>query len=225
MKLLDHLLSTDPAAPRLTVYNETTGARLDFSAQTLDNWASKIANMLIEELDLTPGQAIAVDLPASWQAAVTVLGALAARIEPQLIDAEHAGSVAACFTTLERHDAWAAKGVETVLVSKDPFGRGIEESGGELPDDSLDFGPIVRFYGDQYFGDAPRLDEAVTPTTAERVLAQGWETYEQFTDAVLAPLAAGGSSVIVTGTASTERIAEIAENEKVTLQISPTKLL
>ena len=48
MELLQHILSTDPAAPRLTVYTETTGARMDFSAQTLDNWAAKVANLLEE---------------------------------------------------------------------------------------------------------------------------------------------------------------------------------
>ncbi|HHU67066.1 MAG TPA: TIGR03089 family protein, partial [Corynebacterium sp.] len=36
MELLAHLLRTDPSTPRLTVYNESTGARLDFSAVTLD---------------------------------------------------------------------------------------------------------------------------------------------------------------------------------------------
>ena len=46
MELLAHLLHADAASPRLTVYNETTGARMDFSGQTLDNWVAKIANML-----------------------------------------------------------------------------------------------------------------------------------------------------------------------------------
>jgi len=34
MELLAHLLTTDPAAPRLTVYNETTGARLVFRGRS-----------------------------------------------------------------------------------------------------------------------------------------------------------------------------------------------
>ena len=46
--MLNHLLNADAAAPRLTVYNESTGARMDFSAQTLENWFAKIANMLEE---------------------------------------------------------------------------------------------------------------------------------------------------------------------------------
>ena len=50
MSMLAPLLATDPAAPRLTVYDETAGTRVEFSAITLDNWANKIANMLILSL-------------------------------------------------------------------------------------------------------------------------------------------------------------------------------
>ena len=80
MELLQHLLSADASAPRLSVYNESDGTRMDFSAQTLENWTSKIANMLLEELDLEPGaeSRILIDLPVSWQSAVIALGALAA---------------------------------------------------------------------------------------------------------------------------------------------------
>ena len=78
MELLAHLLNADAATPRLTVYDESTGARMDFSAQTLDNWVAKIANMLEEELDLEPDSTIVIDVPTSWQAAVIALGSLAA---------------------------------------------------------------------------------------------------------------------------------------------------
>ena len=53
MELLAHLLHADAASPRLTVYNETTGARMDFSGQTLDNWVAKIANMSVSYTHLT----------------------------------------------------------------------------------------------------------------------------------------------------------------------------
>ncbi|AIT60434.1 TIGR03089 family protein [Corynebacterium doosanense] len=216
MRLLENLLTTDPASPRLTVYNETTGARMDFSAQTLDNWASKIANMLGEELDLDPSSAIAIDLPVSWQAAVTALGAVAARIEVRFGGPSAVGEVDAVFTSLERYDAWASSGADAVLVSDDPFGRGIEESGGTLPAGALDFGPIVRFYGDVYYGDAPALSSVVPDGTPERLLSTGWTDRESFQRDVLSPIAAGGSSVVVAGRVSTSRLSEIAENERVT---------
>ena len=66
MDLLAKILASDPTTPRLTVYDENTGARLDFSGITLDNWAAKVANMLIEELDLTEDSLISIDLPPGW---------------------------------------------------------------------------------------------------------------------------------------------------------------
>ena len=60
--MLAPLLHNDPASPRLTVYDDARGVRMDFSAQTLDNWASKVANMLDEEFDLAPDADILVDL-------------------------------------------------------------------------------------------------------------------------------------------------------------------
>lgn len=216
MKLLHALLTADPAAPRLTVYNETTGARMDFSAQTLDNWASKIANMLEEELDLDSSSTIAIDLPVSWQAAVTALGAAAARVTVRFGETD---GVEAVFTSPENYGAWAESDADVVLVSDDPFGRGVQESGGELPVGALDFGPIVRFYGDQYYGDAPALADVVTPSARERLLSTGWTDADSFTAAVLAPLAAEGSAVVVAGRVSTERLDEIAANEKTTARL------
>ncbi|GAB3941985.1 TIGR03089 family protein [Corynebacterium tapiri] len=216
MKLLEHLLHSDPASPRLTVYNEATGARMDFSAQTLDNWASKIAAMLEEEHDLEPGSVVAIDLPVSWQAVVIALGCYTARIRPVFASGPvEEASVAFC--ALDNYPAWEAAGVECSLVSGDPFGRGIEESGDTLPDGAIDFGPTVRFYPDQYFGDAPDLPSVVAPApSAERLLSLGWNNQEEFEAQVIAPLAAGGSAVVVAGPASTERLEDIAGNERVT---------
>ena len=81
MNLLSHLLEADAAKPRLTVYDEATDSRLDFSAVTLDNWAAKVGNMLIEEFDLDEDSRIAIDLPVSWQAVTIALGALAAHVD------------------------------------------------------------------------------------------------------------------------------------------------
>lgn len=219
MELLSHLLKSDPAAPRLTVYNESTGARLDFSAQTLDNWAAKVGNMLIEELDLEEDSAILIDLPVSWQAAAVVLGALAANIEWQIGSAsDDIDSVDVVFTSLDRFEDYS--GPDIVLVSEDPFGRGIVESGGTLPTGAIDFGPTVRFYGDQFYGPAPALTDAVPTTNSpERVLSTGWNDADSLRRLVLEPLSAGGSAVIVAGMVDASRLDEIATAEKVTLRV------
>jgi len=220
MELLAHLLHADAASPRLTVYNETTGARMDFSGQTLDNWVAKIANMLEEELDLEADSTIAIDLPSSWQAAVVALGALASG--PSYSFGESAALADVVFTSPSRYPAAHDRQpqADIVLISEDPFGRGVVESGGDLPTGAIDFGPTVRFYGDQYFGETQPLPELVTPPgCAERLLSTGRRGKSSFTRAVLEPLAAGGSAVIVAGLCPASRLDEIAANEKVTARL------
>ncbi|WP_047260524.1 TIGR03089 family protein [Corynebacterium uterequi] len=218
MQLLAHLLAADPATPRLTVYNDAASVRMDFSAQTLDNWASKIANLLLEELELFPdGDAmVVIDLPPSWQAAVIALGALTARV-PYTVNASRDTPVAAVFTTVEGCARWANAGVDVLALTDDPFGRGVEETGLALPPGVIDFGPIVRFYGDYYYGDAPALPDVVAPDgAARRLLSLGWRDDADFAERVLRPLAAGGSCVVVVPPASTQRIDAIAAAEKAT---------
>ena len=204
---------------------------MDFSAQTLENWTSKIANMLLEELDLEPDtdSRILIDLPVSWQAAVIALGALAAGIPFDITDGAAAAEptpddIAVVFTSPEAYletnaGSTSTPLVDTVLVTQDPFGRGVVESGGELPLGTIDFGPTVRFYGDHFYGSTTPLPELFpTDMGAERVLSPGWSDTASFQRAVLEPLAAGGSAVIVSGLCSADRLEELAANEKVTVR-------
>lgn len=225
MELLRTILSSDPATPRLTVYNESTGARLDFSAQTLDNWAAKVANMLREELDLEQGSLISLDLPASWQCVAIVLGAMAAGIDVEFCPIEQAQG-AVVFMDSERIDASPTFSGDVVLVTQDPFGRGVVECGGIVPDGMIDFGPTVRFYGDQFFEPGTRIEESVDKqalaaiTPGARALSTGWTTLTEMKRTVLAPLAAVGSAVVVTGIASDQRLDAIGRAEKATIRLS-----
>lgn len=241
MDMLSHLLADDPASPRLTVYNEADGTRMDFSAQTTENWASKIANFLREELDLDESSVILCDLPVSWHTAMIALGALAAGISVRFATDDTAADRAAADTTTDSGaDPVTASGADSgaepavfftsaakvaeyanhgdvVVVTNDPFGRGLEEMGEPVPEGAIDFGPTVRFYGDFYPGPTRPLAEIVRPASdAQRLLSTGWTDWDSFTRQVLSPLAAGGSAVVVAGMASTDRLAEIAENEKIT---------
>lgn len=217
MNMLAPLLRTDPASPRLTVYDEARGTRMEFSAQTLDNWANKVANMLLEEFELGADGIVGIDLPVSWQSAVIALGTYNASLA-LLIDAAAAAPSppSVIFTSVEDAARWAEV-PDCVVVSDDPFGRGVVESGGRLPEGTVDFGPTVRFYGDQYFGASPDLGRyEVADVGAERYLVPDWHSAAEFERYVLAPLAGGGSVVLATGLVSTDRLDEIANAEKVT---------
>lgn len=203
----------------MTVYDESNGSRLDFSATTLENWAAKIANFLNQELDLYSGDRIILDLEPSWQAAVLLYGACAAGIE---VSFDAPGQV--CFSSLDRQPS--TPGTLTVVVSNDPMGRGIVECGAQLPEGMLDFAPLARIYGDHYLEPTPTM-EAVCSThntppwpVESRVLIPGWDTVEELYARLCGPLAARGSVVLVTGEATPERLDRIAEIEKVTLSIA-----
>ena len=121
MSLLQPLLASDPASPRLTVYDEDRGTRMEFSAQTLDNWASKVANMLEEEFDLAAGDTVLIDLAPSWQSAVIALGAYNAGVKPEFaVEGEAGASASTCpvvFTSPERAELWP--GTPDVVVVSD----------------------------------------------------------------------------------------------------------
>jgi uncharacterized protein (TIGR03089 family) len=68
------LLASDPGRPRVTWYGPD-GERVEFSAKTLDNWVSKTANLLVDELDAGPEALVGIALPAHWRTVVWLLAA------------------------------------------------------------------------------------------------------------------------------------------------------
>ncbi len=216
--MLSPLLVSNPSSPRLSFYDESAGTRMDFSAQTLDNWASKVANMLDEEFDLGADAAVLIDIPVSWQAAVIALGTYNSARLPTFAKSASADPDVV-FTTLEGAARFTHV-PDVVVVSDDPFGRGVVESGGDLPLGAVDFGPTVRFYGDEYFGPSPQLSSwAREDLHAQRYFVSPWHNREDFEARILGPLAAGGSAVVVTGLASADRLEAIMEAENVTRRL------
>lgn len=74
-RLLADRTRTEGDRPLVTWYDDHTGARTELSYATLDNWASKLANLLVEEFALAPGDHLAVDLDGHWTAAAAALAA------------------------------------------------------------------------------------------------------------------------------------------------------
>jgi uncharacterized protein (TIGR03089 family) len=68
-------LSSDPARPRLTFYDDATGERVELSTLTLANWVAKTVNLLVLECGVGPSSRIALHLPRHWTTAVWVLAA------------------------------------------------------------------------------------------------------------------------------------------------------
>lgn len=70
--LMLDLVATDPGRPRVTWYGPDF-ERVELSAKTLQNWVSKTANLLVEELDAGPGSRLGLALPGHWRTVVWLL--------------------------------------------------------------------------------------------------------------------------------------------------------
>ncbi|WP_405485487.1 TIGR03089 family protein [Nocardia sp. NBC_00511] len=205
--VLDPILARDPAGPRITYYDDASGARIELSALTLANWAAKTANMIRDEFGLSSGARVAVLLPAHWQTAAVLLGCWWAGAEVVLHadpDAELA------LVTVER--LAEADGIaEVAVLSLDPMGMPVRE----LPIGVTDYATSVRVHGDQFRPhgvgcalDGLSVSEVLEQarksaarqgfTAEDRVLAAGtWDTPAELVDGLVAVLAAGASLVQV----------------------------
>ncbi|MBL1076220.1 TIGR03089 family protein [Nocardia sp. 2] len=225
--VLDPILARDPAGPRITYYDDATGARIELSALTLANWAAKTANMIRDEFGLSAGARVAVLLPAHWQTAAVLLGCWWAGTEVVLHadpDAELA------LVTAERIDE-AGDIAEIAALSLDPMGMPVRD----LPIGVTDYATSVRVHGDQFrpggigcaldnmsvsevFEQARKSAARQGFTAEDRVLSTtSWETPAELIDGFLAVLAAGASLVQVTNPDAALRERRIA-SERVTAQ-------
>ena len=209
--ILDPLMASDPAGPRITYYDDATGERIELSTVTLANWAAKTANLLRDELGADPSTRVAVLLPAHWQTAAVLLGSWWAGAQVVLEPGTEA-EIALC-TADRLADADAAVGTgEVAVLSLDPFGKPVPD----LPVGVTDYATAVRVHGDQVVPErhpGPALDgrsvDEVLAAARESAAAQGitatdrimstarWDTADDLIANLLAVFTAGASLVQV----------------------------
>jgi uncharacterized protein (TIGR03089 family) len=207
--ILDPLMSTNPAGPRITYYDDATGERIELSTATLANWAAKTGNLLRDELGATPGSKVAVLLPPHWQTAAVLFGIW--WIGAEVVFGGEA-DIALC--TADRiADADVVVGMgEIAVLSLDPFGKPVPD----LPVGLTDYATAVRVHGDQIVPErqpGPALDgrsaadvlaaaqasaAAQNITGDDRVLSTArWDTADDLIDRLVAVYAVGASLVFV----------------------------
>ncbi|AMO60444.1 TIGR03089 family protein [Mycolicibacterium phlei] len=209
--ILDPLMASDPAGPRITYYDDATGERIELSTVTLANWAAKTANLLRDELGADPSTRVAVLLPAHWQTAAVLFGIWWAGAQVVLEPGTEA-EIALC-TADRLADADEAVGTgEVAVLSLDPFGKPVPD----LPVGVTDYATAVRVHGDQVVPErhpGPALDgrsvDEVLSAARESAAAQGitatdrimstarWDTADDLIANLLAVFAAGASLVQV----------------------------
>jgi uncharacterized protein (TIGR03089 family) len=215
--LLSRALRADPARPFLTYYDVSSGGRVELSVATFDNWVSKTAGLVRDELDVEPGDAVSVVLPAHWLAlvwaqAVWTVGARlllttdAAQVAVRAADDAQAGSTTAG---------------QLVVVSTAALGG---PAGARTPTGALDFGRLVLGFpdvaGPPAASEDPLLDDLLAQArgSAAQAPRRGLVVGRSLTtavvrDALLLPLLVDGSCVLVSGAPTAEQVASIGEQE------------
>lgn len=206
-ELLDPILATDPAGPRVTYYDDGTGERVEVSTVTLANWAAKTANLIRDEFGLEPGARISVLLPAHWQTAAVLLGAWWAGADVVLGADEDVELAVVHGSRIDE----AGDVPEILALSLDAFGKPVPD----LPVGVTDYATSVRIHGDRFQPsgqsgalvgrsvdevlDAARSRaEAHSLLVGDRVLSSlSWNTADELIDGLLSVLVAGGSLVQV----------------------------
>lgn len=208
--ILDPLMASDPAGPRITYYDDATGERIELSTATLWNWAAKTGNLLRDELGAGPSSRVAVLLPAHWQTAAVLFGIW--WIGAEVVTAGEADIALCTADRLGEADDAVGMG-EIAVLSLDPFGKPAPD----LPVGVTDYATAVRVHGDQISPErhpgtaldgrsvADVLSEARAAAAAHGVTADDrvmssapWRTPDELIANLLAVFSIGASLVQVT---------------------------
>ena len=228
----DALVRGDSSRPFVTYYDEASGERSELSVRSLANWVAKTHHMLADELGLGVGDTALVDVGAHWISYPVLLGCLTAGLSLTDADAE-----AADVAFVEPPRLAAAAGVPDVYaIAPDSAAVGFR---GAPPDGAGDYVAAVRPQADAWAGvhlaasdDDPFTARssragalaAAADLAAARGLERGarilvtreWHGSDDWTLALLVPLALGGSVVLVRN-ADDETVARRAGQERATV--------
>ncbi|ARP70545.1 TIGR03089 family protein [Streptomyces pluripotens] len=237
--LLTSALAADPGRPLVTFYDDATGERVELSVATFANWVAKTANLLQGDLCASPGDRVALLLPAHWQTAVWLLacssvGAIAeVDGDPAAADLVVSGP--------DSLDAALACAGERVALALRPLGgrfpqspAGFADYAVEVPGQGDRFVPFARvtaaepalvvggreFSGgqivEQALADAPSLE--LTGPDSRVLTGLPYDTWDGLSAGLYAPLASGGSVVLCRNLdrLGEEGLAKRIESERVT---------
>lgn len=206
----------DPGRPFLTYYDDAKSARVELSWTTAENAVAKTANLILDELEVQPGDRVALWLPTHWQTVVWYLACWTAGVvaAPGL-DPTHADCAVAGPDSI---DATGGCAGPRVLVGLHPLGL----PGDPPPPGVLDHARLAPSQPDRFAGapvapDAPALLRAGEELSGVQLCAEAagacaqWgldrssrvlltadlNTEAGLVAAVLAPLSVGAAAVLV----------------------------
>jgi uncharacterized protein (TIGR03089 family) len=235
LSALAQLLRISPSQPLVTFHDGSTGERVELSVITVDNWVSKVANLMAGDLGLDAGATFSVELPAHWQTAVAVLGGWAAGLTLTSSQSDVAVRVVGP-DALESADGLNAS--EVVVSALRPLGGRFQRP---LPAGWWDFAlevppqPDVLIEPRGMADPATSLPQPLSPQSLMRAAADAADvlglraggrlltdlnpaTEDGLVRGLCACLAVGASLVLVTGT-DPAAVDRLAEQERITCRV------
>lgn len=217
--LLERELRRDGARPLLTWYDDATGERVELSVATAANWAAKVANLLVDDFALDAGDDVGVVLPAHWETATVLLGAWTAGAAVTMGDAG--------WVTFRTAAEAAGDPSRTVELSLGPLGMDFSRVVAAQPDQFVGSGPVDEdapglslggrtwTHGELGAGAVQAAERHGLDTTSRVLSTLPYDTVDGLDAGLLAPLAAGGSVVLV-GSAEPSGLPDRCTAERVT---------
>lgn len=205
---------TPSPTPVVTYYDVATGERVELSGVTLANWVSKVANLLVDELDVERGTRIRIGLPSHWQRFVWLLGAW--RVGAVVTD--HDAEIGLSGPELEADEpVRLAASLRPLGVRFPTEPEGFLDVGVHVPaspDDFIDLDPPAPqdVALDLDGTTTTHADLLATPPSSDRLLSEPRPLAED-ARALVAALAGGGSLVVVSG-ADDAALDHIAQQER-----------
>lgn len=212
LDLLARRVQRDGARPFLTWYDLADSARTELSAISWANWVDKTANLLIDEYDLGPGDLVQLDVlaerPRHWMALVWAAACWRAGCLASVADTDSADLLVTGPNPPSDPD------VPTLACSLHPLGLGLRD----LPAGVADYATEARLQPDSFLGGpadpaAPAWRDADTelsladlesPAIADRIEVTASDPFPVIAQAVLGPLAGGGSAILLEDTGNTD---------------------
>ena len=227
---LDARLRHDPGQPLVTFYDDATGERTELSTTTYANWVAKTAGVLVEDLDLTEGASVRLDLPTHWLGPVFLGAAWLAGLE--VVGGEEPGDLLVLGPDgLSGAGGGGGGATERLLCALDPFAGRFR---GTLPAGVLDYGTLWPGQPDSYLGLRARpgttayagtdwqglLDASARAgtTLGDRVLSDVNPVSSAGVDLFVATLV-GGGSVVWVADPDPGRWSHRAETEQATREV------
>jgi uncharacterized protein (TIGR03089 family) len=183
--VLAALLRMAPTRPLVTFYDDATGERVELSVATYANWVAKTAGLAQDELDLTRGGTVLLDLPTHWLGAVWLGAAwsvgLSVTDDPGL--AEDCDLVVCGPEGVPRY-APETDRLPVVALSLRPLGARFVEP---LPAGVTDFGAVVLAQPDTFVASDPPGPDDVAWQDRDGSLTQAGLLSEATRSAVVSP--------------------------------------